>query len=81
MKDLIDFVARSIAKNPEEVEVSEVDDGRLLELRVADDDLGRIIGRRGRTAQALRTLLQATAGRGEQAVELEIVEREESDAE
>jgi predicted RNA-binding protein YlqC (UPF0109 family) len=80
MKDLIHFVAQAIVDLPDEVEVREVERGRRLELLVADADLGRIIGRRGRTAQAMRTLLRASAkNRG--SVDLEIIGREESGAE
>jgi predicted RNA-binding protein YlqC (UPF0109 family) len=80
MRDLIYFVAKAIVDNPDEVEVREVNRGRRLELMVADDDLGRIIGRRGRTAQAMRTLLRAAA-RSRGPVDLEIVGPEESGAE
>ena len=80
MRDLIHFVAKAIVDNPDEVEVREVNRGRRLELMVADDDLGRIIGRRGRTAQAMRTLLRAAA-RSRGPVDLEILGREESGAE
>ena len=79
MKDLIDFLARSLVTQPDEVEVLEFDRGRSLQLVVADDDLGLVIGRRGRTAQAMRTLLRVSAQRGG-AVDLEIMGREESSA-
>lgn len=63
MKQLIDFIARNLVDQPDEVEVREYDRGRRLELRVADPDLGKMIGRRGRTANSMRTLLQTAAGR------------------
>ncbi len=75
MKDLIDFVARAIVEHPDAVEVTETGGGRRFELCVADEDMGRIIGRRGRTAQAMRTVLRASADR-EDDIELEIVGRE-----
>ncbi len=63
MKQLIDFIARNLADEPDEVDVRETDRGRRLQLRVADADLGKMIGRRGRTANSMRTLLQIAAGR------------------
>jgi predicted RNA-binding protein YlqC (UPF0109 family) len=65
VKDLIAFVARSLVDTPDEVHVQtfERDQGTLIELEVAPDDLGKVIGRQGRTARALRTLLSA-AGQG-----------------
>ncbi len=56
MKDLIDFVARELADYPEEVEVTEFDEN--IDLRLHPDDVGRLVGRRGRTAKALRTLIE-----------------------
>lgn len=80
MKDLIDFVARAIVEHPDAVEVTESDGGCRFELCVADEDMGRIIGRRGRTAQAMRAVLRASADR-EDEIELEIVGREGNGAE
>ncbi|MGH2897144.1 MAG: KH domain-containing protein [bacterium] len=62
MKELVNFIARSLAEEPEEVEVHAADD-RVIELRLAPDDVGKIIGRRGKTAKAIRTLL-AISGEG-----------------
>lgn len=76
MKDLVEFLAKSLVDHPEEVSVSEVerDETTLLKLRVAQSDLGRVIGREGRTAKAIRVLLSASAARvGKKAI-LEIVE-------
>lgn len=76
MKDLVEFLAKSLVDHPEEVSVSEVegDETTLLKLRVAQSDLGRVIGRQGRTAKAIRVLLSASAARvGKKAV-LEILE-------
>ncbi len=62
MKELVEFIARTLADEPEEVEVHAADD-HVLELRLAPEDVGKIIGRRGKTAKAIRTLL-AAAGDG-----------------
>jgi predicted RNA-binding protein YlqC (UPF0109 family) len=62
VKELVEFIARTLADEPEEVEVHAADD-RVVELRLAPDDVGKIIGRRGKTAKAIRTLL-AVAGEG-----------------
>ena len=62
MKELVNFIARTLAEEPEEVEVHAADD-RVIELRLAPDDVGKIIGRRGKTAKAVRTLL-AISGEG-----------------
>ena len=61
MKPLVEFIARSLVDKPDEVQVysSERDQATVLELEVAEDDLGKIIGRQGRTARAIRTLLSA----------------------
>ena len=81
MKDLVEYVARSLVSEPDAVRVTESDrDGTpVLELRVARADLGRVIGKEGRTAKALRSILNAAAARKNQRVVLEIVE-EEKDA-
>jgi predicted RNA-binding protein YlqC (UPF0109 family) len=78
MKELIDFIARALVDHPDEIEVRESNGGRSLQLLVAPDDLGKVIGRKGRTANSMRSLLQAAAGRR---VELEISERAESGSE
>jgi predicted RNA-binding protein YlqC (UPF0109 family) len=61
VKDLVAFVARSLVDNPAEVQVHthERDDATVIELEVAQADLGKVIGRQGRTARAMRTLLSA----------------------
>jgi predicted RNA-binding protein YlqC (UPF0109 family) len=73
MKDLIEYIARTLVEHPDLVEVREVDSPRQLELRVSKADLGRVIGRRGKTAQAMRTLLRVAAG-DDPPAELEIVQ-------
>ena len=62
MKELVQFIARTLAEAPEEIEIYAAED-RVLELRLAPDDVGKIIGRRGKTAKAIRTLL-AVSGDG-----------------
>jgi predicted RNA-binding protein YlqC (UPF0109 family) len=76
MKDLVLYLAKSLVNHPEEVEVKEIqgETAAILELRVAKEDLGRIIGKQGRTAKSIRTLLNAAASRTNRKVVLEIVE-------
>jgi len=57
---LVEFIARAIVNNPDSVVVTEVDDGRLLELETDAEDRGRVIGRQGRVAKALRAVLEAS---------------------
>jgi len=57
---LVEFIARAIVKNPDSVVVTEVDDGRLLELETDAEDRGRVIGRQGRVAKAIRAVLEAS---------------------
>jgi predicted RNA-binding protein YlqC (UPF0109 family) len=61
MKELVDFLARSLVDKPDDVRIRthERDQASVIELEVAPDDLGKVIGRQGRTARAIRTLLQA----------------------
>ena len=74
-KELVEYVARTLVDNPEAVEVTEVEeDGEtVIELHVAEDDMGKVIGRNGSVAKALRTLLKVTAARQGSSVTLEIV--------
>ena len=76
MKELVTFIASSLVDNPESVQVKEVDqdDTVVYELRVAKEDLGKVIGKQGRTARAIRALLSATAGKTNRKARLEIVE-------
>jgi len=75
MKELVEYIARSIVNLPDEVVVNEEDDeqGIRLTLQVADEDKGRIIGRQGRIAQAMRTLLRVKAAKQGTRVTLEIL--------
>ena len=76
MKELIEFVAKSLVDKPDEVEVEEFDeDGTTVyELTVAEDDLGKVIGKQGRTARAMRQLLQAASSKQHKRAVLEILE-------
>ena len=75
MQDLIEYIAKSLVSKPEEVKVtSEVEDERLiLRLEVAEEDKGKIIGRQGRVAQAMRTLLRVAAVKDGTRAILEII--------
>lgn len=76
MKELLQFLAKSLVNHPDQVEVKETqgDNSSVLELKVAKEDLGRIIGKQGRTAKSIRTILNAAASRTNRKVMLEIVE-------
>jgi uncharacterized protein len=77
MRELLEFLARGLVDDPDAVEIEEFeeDDGTLvLELSVADDDYGKIIGRGGRTANALRTVVKASAARVNRRVLVDIVD-------
>lgn len=62
MEDLIEYIAKALVDEPEGVSVKRVDDSHSYELYVSADDRGKIIGRKGRTANALRTILAAASG-------------------
>lgn len=76
MKELVAYIVTTLVDNPDKVEVTETekDDAIMVELRVAKEDLGKVIGKQGRTAKALRTVLSAVAGKANKRVRLEIVE-------
>lgn len=76
MKDLTEYIARSLVDHPEEVQVSESRHGSRvrLQLRVSKDDMGRIIGRSGRVANAIRALLRVAAERDGHQVTLDVME-------
>ena len=75
MKDLIEFIAKSLVEDPSQVTVSEVDgvNSIIIELHVAPEDMGRVIGRGGRVANSMRTLLRVIAAKEGKRVTLEIV--------
>lgn len=76
MKDLIKYMAQSLVDNPDKVEVSEVigEQTSVIELRVAKEDLGKVIGKQGRTAKAMRTILSAASTKLHKRTMLEIIE-------
>lgn len=77
MRDLLEYLARSLVTEPDEVEVTEVEEIEgevVLELEVAEDDLGRVIGRGGRVANALRMVMKAAATRAEKRVVVDILD-------
>ncbi len=78
MKELIEYIAKSLVDHPEEVQVREMGSGsRLrLELSVAKDDMGRVIGKGGKVANSIRTLLRVAAEREGKQVTLDVVEPE-----
>ena len=75
MKDLVEFLAKNLVANPDEVKVEEIASGRqtVFELTVARSDVGKVIGKQGRTARALRSLLKVAATKQGQRATLEIL--------
>lgn len=76
MKELVDFLARSLVDRPDDVRIRthERDQATVIELEVAPDDLGKVIGRQGRTARAIRTLLQAAGQKSRRRYILDILD-------
>jgi predicted RNA-binding protein YlqC (UPF0109 family) len=75
MKELLEYLAKSLVDKPDDVEVSQVEGERsiILELRVSPDDMGKVIGKQGRIAQALRTIVKAAAIKDGKRVMIEII--------
>jgi len=76
MRELISYIAQALVDHPEEVRVTEVEGNQtsVLELKVAKEDLGKVIGKQGRTARAMRTILSAASGKLKKRTVLEILE-------
>ena len=76
MKELIHYIATALVDYPDKVQVEEKeqDDTMVIELTVAKEDLGKVIGKQGRTARAMRSLLSASAGKVNKRSRLEIIE-------
>ncbi len=76
MKDLINYIAQALVDHPEQVNVTEVegDQTSVLELKVAKEDIGKVIGKQGRTARAMRTILNAASAKIKKRTVLEIIE-------
>lgn len=76
MKPLIEFIAKSLVEHPDEVEVREIQNGNRvrLELNVAKEDMGRVIGKNGRVANSIRALLRVAAEREDKQATLDVME-------
>ena len=76
MKDLISYIAQALVDHPEEVSVTAVEGNQtsVLELKVAKEDIGKVIGKQGRTARAMRTILGAASAKIKKRTVLEIIE-------
>ena len=76
MKELVEVIAKSLVDNPEEVVVTETeeDNSILVELRVAPSDMGKVIGRQGRIAKALRTVVKAASSKSDKKVVVDILQ-------
>ena len=76
MKDMIEYIAQALVDHPEQVNVTEVegDQTTVLELKVAKEDIGKVIGKQGKTARAMRTILSAASAKIKKRAVLEIVE-------
>ncbi len=76
LRDMIEYIAKSLVDNPDEVKVTEIEGEQtvVLELKVAKEDLGKVIGKQGRTARAMRTLLGAASAKAKRRAMLEIIE-------
>ncbi len=76
MKDLIEFMVKALVDDPSEVNITEINGDKitLYELRVAKSDIGKVIGKRGRTAGAIRTIINAVSTKQGKRAELEIIE-------
>ena len=76
MKELLLYMAKNLVNNPDAVSVNEIsnEDGKVLELRVAPEDMGKVIGRQGRIAKEIRTIIKTVAQRDGEKVTVEIVD-------
>jgi len=76
LKELVEFIVKKLVDKPEHVNVSEVtgEQSTIIELRVAPEDLGKVIGKEGRTARSIRTLVHAAASKEQKRAVLEIIE-------
>lgn len=77
MRDLVEMIAKSLVDNPEKVQVSQLEGEQttILELKVAPEDLGKVIGKQGRTARAIRIILGAAGMKLKRRFNLEIIEK------
>ena len=75
MKELVEVIAQALVDNPDEVEVTEKEEGRniVVELHVAQSDMGKVIGKQGRIAKAIRSVVKAASSKDNKKVDVEIV--------
>ncbi len=76
MRELVEFIAKSLVDNPDQVEVKEIEGSQsiIIELKVADEDMGKVIGKQGRIAKAIRTVVKAAAIKDNKRVVVEIIQ-------
>ena len=76
MKDLVEYIAQRLVDHPDKIDVSEVEQDQtlIIKLKVAKEDVGKVIGKQGRTAKAISTILNTASVKGQQKVLLEIAE-------
>ena len=76
MKELVEYIAKALVDNPDDVKVTEIEGEKtsVIELSVAKEDLGKIIGKQGRTARSIRTILSAASTKNNKRAVLEILE-------
>lgn len=76
MKELVEVLARALVDNPEQIEINEIEGDKsiIIELKVAEDDMGKVIGKKGRIAKAIRTVVKASAAREGKRVVVEIIQ-------
>lgn len=76
LKELIEYIAKALVDNPDQVKVSEIEGEKtsVIELNVSKEDLGKVIGKQGRTARAMRTILSAASTKAKKRAVLEIIE-------
>ena len=76
MKELVEIIAKALVEKPEEVSVNELIDGDavILELKVAQEDMGKVIGKQGRIAKAIRTIMKSLAAKEEKRITIEFID-------
>ena len=74
MKQLVEVIAKSLVENPDEVVVTETDDAIVVELKVGPADMGKVIGRQGRIAKAIRTVVKAASSKSSKKVIVDILQ-------
>ncbi|GAB6137683.1 KH domain-containing protein [Halanaerobaculum tunisiense] len=81
MQELLEMIAKNIVDNPAEVEVTKVEGSKslILELEVADEDMGQVIGKNGKIAKSIRTVVKAAATKGNKRVIVEIIQAEDKE--